>query len=107
MTTKQERGILARVKEKFLEQLAGFKHSFSSLAEIFGMAIRAKLEGANRLGKNFLNSHGPGHHVRGHKHNPAGTKLVRSFIRHGNTENTYYRKLYAAWTGHQYQGVEE
>jgi len=107
MTTKQERGVLASIKEKFLRTLADFKHTASSLMEIFGMAIRAKLEGANRLGKHFLNAHGPGHLARSHKHNPAGTKLIRSFIRRGNTENVYYRKMYAELTGHQYQGVEE
>jgi len=36
-------------------------------------------------------------------HHPAGTRLVRSFIRRSRGEATAYRLLYAQLTGHQYQ----
>jgi|HubBroStandDraft_4_1064222.scaffolds.fasta_scaffold240033_2 hypothetical protein len=34
---------------------------------------------------------------------PAGTKLVRRFIRQSGKESTYNRRLYAYLTGHQYR----
>lgn len=34
--------------------------------------------------------------------NPAGTKLVKRFIRDSKSENVAYRSLYAAMTGSQY-----
>ena len=43
-----------------------------------------------------------GHRGSGGERNPGGTKLVRRFIRRGNTENVAMRKLYAELTGHQY-----
>jgi len=36
------------------------------------------------------------------QNNPAGTKLVKRFIRDARGEQTEYRKTYAALTGQQY-----
>jgi hypothetical protein len=106
--TLKDRRILRDAKAGFLRQMADFKLTAAHLAEIFGMAIRAKLhEPGNRhqsLGSNYFNAHGPHHQSRGMTHNPAGTKLTRSFIRHSGKESVYWRKLYAVYTGHQYNG---
>lgn len=40
------------------------------------------------------------------QNHPAGTKLVRSFIRHGRGEQTEMRNRYAQMTGKQYGVVE-
>lgn len=74
----------------------------SALKELFGRAMLAKLMagGRNRPGKHYR-VRGAGGGRKG-KHNPAGTKLVRKFIRRGHSENTHYRRIYATLTGHQY-----
>lgn len=107
---RKERRILAVAKEKFLRQIAEMHLTREHLIEIFGMAIRAKLTEPsnphNSLGENYFNSHGPHHHVRSTAHNPATTKLIRSFIRGSGKESTFWRLLYKQLTGEQYNGVE-
>lgn len=98
--TLKDRRILSGAKAGFLRQMAEFKLTAAHLAEIFGMAIRAKLQEAptrhQMFGKHYL-SHG-------HVH-PAGTKLARRFIRqsHGSV---YYERVYKAFTGHAYAGTQ-
>jgi hypothetical protein len=74
------------------------KLNASGLKELFGRAMLIKALSFGRP---------PGKHSRGHsdcyRFHPAGTKLVRRFIRRGRGEQTEYRKLYAYMTGHQYQ----
>jgi hypothetical protein len=69
----------------------------SGLKELFGRAIVA------RLVKTGLTR--PSKHRRPaccHTYfHPAGTKLVRRFIRRARGEQTEYRRIYAALTGHQ------
>lgn len=87
------------LKAKFRRELAEFKHSHASLLEIFGMAIRAKLQEPsnqhNSIGKHYFGKHPQ-------RANPTGTKLVRRFIRQSRGEATHWRSLYAEMTGHQY-----
>lgn len=108
--TLKDRRILSDAKAGFLRQMAEFKLTAAHLAEIFGMAIRAKLQEAptrhQMFGSNYFNAHGPHHNERGVRHHPAGTKLTRSFIRGSGKESVYWRKLYALYTGKQYNGVE-
>lgn len=104
MATKQERTIVESLKAKFRREMAEFKLNRDALLEIFGMAFRAKISEPsnqhNRLGKHYFNKHPQ------HPANPAGTKLVRRFIRWASGEAVAYRKLYAELTGRQYGGVE-
>mgnify|MGYP005814760895 CR=1 FL=1 len=104
MPTRSERFTLDQLKAKFRREMAEFKLNVGALFEIFCMAFRAKIsEPSNRhnsLGKHYFTKHPQ------HGPNPAGTKLVRSFIRHSNRESVYWRKLYAQMTGRQYNGVE-
>lgn len=80
-----------------LREAVSRRFSFRDLLNVFGAAIRARLiEGGYSSGKH---SH-PG------RRNPAGTKLVRSFIRQSGGESTYWRKRYFELTGRQYNQVE-
>ncbi len=45
---------------------------------------------------------GPGRMPHSKTPNPAGTKLVKRFIRDASNEATAYRRTYAAMTGQQY-----
>lgn len=78
----------------------------NDLLKIFGDALRAKIADMsnphNRLGKNYGNRHGTHHNAHSTSHNPAGTKLIRGFIRHSGRESTYWRELYKSRTGNQY-----
>lgn len=79
------------------------KLNLNGLRELFGRAIMAIMvadRGSFHLGKHYR-TRGAGGGRKG-KHHPAGTKLVRSFIRRGNGENTAMRLRYAELTGHQY-----
>jgi hypothetical protein len=108
--TRMERRSIAQMKASALRFMAEFKLKAEHLLEIFGMAIRAKMsEPSNRhnsIGSNYFNAHGTHHYVHATNHHPAGTKLVRAFIRHSRKEQTVYRRLYAELTGKQYNGVE-
>lgn len=105
-TRSKEREAMSEFKAAALRSLAELHLTRDHLNEIFGMAIRAKLlspsNAHNALGQHYFNSHGPDHNPRGQKRHPAGTKLVRKFIRRGNTENVMARRLYALLTGKQY-----
>lgn len=109
-TRSKERAAIAEFKAAALRHIAELNLTGDHLNEIFGMAIRAKLMEPsnfhNGIGQHYFNSHGPNHNARGQKRHPAGTKLVRRFIRRGNTENVVARQIYALLTGTQY-GVAE
>lgn len=100
--TRPERRSLAQMKASFLRTIAEHEFTVNDLLEIFGMAFRAKLyEPATRhqqAGK---------HHSfrRGHSNHPAGTKLVRSFLR-GNGDSVHYNAVYKLLTGHAYRNHE-
>ncbi len=100
--TRPERRSLAAMKDSFRRTMAEVKLKFSDLLEIFGMALRAKLsEPSNRsqsLGKHHLA-------FRGHAH-PAGTKLVRRFLR-SNEDSVHYNAVYKALTGHAYRNTAD
>lgn len=75
------------------------KLNLSALNELFGRALVAKLR--ERPTRHQM----PGKHKRRaaccEYHHPAGTKLVRRFIRRARGEQIEYRRIYAAMTGHQ------
>jgi hypothetical protein len=96
MTTTRIRRHVQAQKEGTLREAVSRQFTRNDLLGIFGAAIRARLqEGGYRPGK---------HATRGQPH-PAGTKLVRRFIRRSGTEATYWRKAYRALTGHHYGEV--
>lgn len=109
-TRSKERAAISEFKAAALRHIAELALTRDHLNEIFGMAIRAKLlepsNPHNGIGQHYFNAHGPDHQPRGQKRHPAGTKLVRKFIRRGNTENVVARQLYAILTGKQYGGAE-
>lgn len=84
------------VKERDLRTATSRQFTRADLLGLFGAAIRSKLAGANL----------PGKHSHPGQRNPAGTKLVRRFIRQSGGESTYWRKRYVALTGRQYNQVE-
>lgn len=107
--TAKARRILSVTKEKFRRQMADFTLSRNTLLEIFGTAFKAKVEDPsnrhNSIGKNYFNAHGPHHNVRSHAHHPAGTKLVRRFLRSNNGSH-HYRALYKNLTGKAFDTLE-
>lgn len=100
----------ARKRAEEQQRLQRFDgRGLKGLLTLFGFALQAKMThdaGSFRLGKNYGNSHGPHHRERGRTHNPAGTKLVRRFIRCSRGEGYELRKLYAMMTGHQYNRAD-
>lgn len=62
---------------------------------------RASNETRKGPGRRRMPVQGPGASVH-----PAGTKLVKRFIRDASSENVQYRRTYAALTGKQYGVVE-
>lgn len=96
MTTSRIRRRVQKQKEQTLRQAIERQFNRNDLLGIFGAAIRARLqEGDYSPGKYST----PGHC------NPAGTKLVRRFIRQSGTEATYWRQCYRALTGRHYHEV--
>lgn len=77
------------------------KLNLSALKELFARALMTKLMSVGSRPGRHYRTRGAGGGRKG-KHNPAGTKLVRRFIRQGRGEQTEYRRMYAAMTGHQY-----
>lgn len=79
--------------------IADQKWNYTDLLTIFGMALRAKFhETPTRHmlpGKHLLNR-------RDRVNHPAGTKLVRGFIRHSGRESTSWRTMYFNLTGGHY-----
>lgn len=70
------------------------KLNLAGLQELFGRAILARAMRPEKRGKHWRR--------RPRANHPAGTKLVRSFIRRARGENTEYRRIYARLTGNQY-----
>lgn len=99
--SRKERLIVSKLKEVELRKVADRKWTFTDLLNIFGLAIRTKLfqqtNPHNRIGKNYFNSHDQ----KSRRH-PAGTKLVRGFIRHSGRESAVWRSMYAEMTGKNY-----
>lgn len=100
--TIEQRRKRAELRAKALRDFTNRQFKHADLLEIFGRAFKAKLAGGVQVGK----------HTRGRScdcltPHSAGTKLIRRFIRRGNTENTAMRLTYAARTGHQYGQSEE
>lgn len=105
---------------KNMDALVAAQWSLKDLQELFGRAMFAKLRETptrHQLpGKHSGKHYARIKHVEGMKDedeevscfaadHPAGTKLVRRFIRRGNSENTAMRQKYAQLTGHQYGGA--
>lgn len=87
-------------KASALRRVANAKWGMKDLLEIFGMGLAHRLRTNpmhGRIGKNFFSNH-----FHAGAHNPAGSKLLRRFIRHSNKEQTVLRKSYAGLTGRQY-----
>jgi hypothetical protein len=81
--------------------------SLNDLQFLFGKCLAGKL--MERPSKHQLPGKHTGRHFTGEEidslcmPHPAGTKLVRRFIRQSGKESTYNRRLYAYLTGHQYK----
>ena len=74
---------------------------YASMVTLFGKVLTRRLTEQtnphNTIGGHYFNRH---HHPG--RRNPAGSKLLRLFIRHGGSEQTAMRKRYADLTGRQY-----
>lgn len=100
MTTSRIRRHVQKQKEQTLRQAVERRFTGDDLLGIFGAAIRARLrEELQEEG------YGPSKHSTPGHCNPAGTKLVRRFIRQAGTEATYWRQCYRALTGRHYHEV--
>lgn len=98
--SKAVREALARDKAAHLRQLANASWGQEDLLEIFGLGIVSRLRsgrGQQAVGKNFFSNH-----FHAGARNPAGSKLLRRFIRRSKKEQHVYRKAYAELTGRQY-----
>lgn len=75
---------------------------------LFGTQSRGRWQHATKKGPGrrrlprWYGVPGNTEHVFRREH-PAGTKLVRRFIRQSGTESVHNRRLYAELTGHQYR----
>jgi hypothetical protein len=70
------------------------------LLHLFGLCLMHRLRTNPRdanIGKNYFTKH-----FHAGKRNPAGSKLLRRFIRQSKREQVAYRRDYAALTGRQY-----
>lgn len=98
--TREDRIALEIAKEHHRRSLAKENWSRKDLLEIFGLGLMHRLRtnphGA-RIGKNYFTKH-----FHAGKRNPAGSKLLRRFIRQSSGEATNTRRAYAALTGRQY-----
>lgn len=96
----QERRGLEMAKALGRRTLAERNFSHSDLIQLFGMGIAIRLRTFHRHeepGKHFFSNH-----FHAGAHNPAGSKLLRRFIRGSNGEQVIVRKAYAALTGRHY-----
>lgn len=114
LTTKKRHERAAKLAAA-LREFSDRKFTRTDLLEIFGRAFMAKFR-EKPTRHQLPGKHHGGHHARielakveGMKddsiacryEHPAGTKLVRRFIRASRGEQTQYRLVYAALTGHQ------
>jgi hypothetical protein len=98
--TRDERIAREIAKEHQLRTLATANWGKKDLLEIFGLGLVHRLRtvgGEHKVGKNYFTKH-----FHAGKRNPAGSKLLRRFIRQSKKEQHKERKMYAALTGRQY-----
>jgi hypothetical protein len=98
--TRDERVAREISKEHQLRALAKAAWGYKDLLEIFGLGLAHRLRTnpfGERIGKNYFTKH-----FHAGKRNPAGSKLLRRFIRQNSKEAVFERKAYATLTGRQY-----
>lgn len=100
MIARAERVSCEAAKQGHRRELADANWTKRDLIEIFGLGIAHRFRNQPRhahIGKNYFTKH-----FHAGKRNPAGSKLLRQFIRRSEKEQHVERKLYAALTGRQY-----
>lgn len=101
MTNIAERQKIAAKRAALLREFSDRQFTREDLLEIFGRALLAKAAAPTER-HNVLGKHHAAHDDQCRFHHPAGTKLVRRFIRQARGEQVEYRRIYARMTGHQY-----
>lgn len=87
-------------KAQSLRALANARWGMRDMLEIFGRGLQNRVVATSRhdsVGKNYFSNH-----FHAGARNPAGSKLLRRFIRQSKKEQHTERKMYAALTGRQY-----
>lgn len=99
LTTKQ-RTTQDSKKAKARRVLVSNQFQLRDLVEIFGRCIQHRFitnPRDARIGKNYFSNH-----FHAGARNPAGSKLLRRFIRDSSKEQVTVRRAYAALTGRHY-----
>lgn len=89
---------------KVMDALVKRQWTGRDMLQIFALALKAKL--SEKPTRYQMTGRNTGRHHEYHFEHPAGTKLVRRFIRQGRGEQVEYRRIYARLTGHHYQRAE-
>jgi hypothetical protein len=116
--TREQRWERSALKAKLLREFSDRQFTKTDLLVILGEAFKAKFREAPTRHQ-IPGKHAGGHHARIQMthvdgmpdedfpcrgHHPAGTKLLRRFIRQSGRESTANRRAYTKLTGHQYTG---
>lgn len=108
MITEQSEDILAAkmrqiAKEHALRKLANAQWTERDFLEIFGLGLAHRLQTNPRdanIGKNHFSNH-----FHAGARNPAGSKLLRRFIRANGPRSASYGRDYQALTGRRYNHI--
>jgi hypothetical protein len=101
--SKKQRVRRAHVKQVRLDKLVRAQWGMKDLLEIFGLGIAHRLRHPHRhaeMGQNYFSNH-----FHAGARNPAGSKLLRSFVRANGARSASYERDYKALTGRRHNHV--
>jgi hypothetical protein len=95
-----QRARRARVKQAHMDRLTRPQWTQKDLLEIFGLGLVHRLRTNPRdgqIGQNYFSNH-----FHAGARNPAGSKLLRRFVRANGARSASYERDYKALTGRRY-----